>query len=390
MKKIHLSDYIFSLSIKLFFVTVVFIFIANPITIFADSPNCSSGYTYKPSSGVGCIQIGCNDIPDAHYGYTGYCVCGSSGSINENPKDPNTECTLPKEHTACSGCVYACVGTKETCPDTTKIIEGQNRCVSECEKLKNDGSDLSKVLESSGIYPNCNCAVDVVNDKGQLIKTVNLNKGDQKTTYTFNPQTGVLITKDVISIKEEIEKIRQQLGFKYTDAEIDALIENDKMSSWFQAQMQEIKTNTHLYTPSFWWQHILALFDHGFGNSADFVDTYKFGRCGDSMLWLERELEAELDLGEKRQEAFLSITGENYGNITNHTAIMIRPQGITSLDWAEMVQIMLNKSGGDGLTKDDIKTLDPALLTAKVIDPYFKKEMTVEQFISGWSVIRIS
>lgn len=89
-------------------------------TEFIDDPNdkCPSGYAYKPRYGVDCVQINCEEgkIPNAHLSYTGDCVCGSSGSINENPEDPNKECSYGSDNKSCPGCVYACVGLKDECP----------------------------------------------------------------------------------------------------------------------------------------------------------------------------------------------------------------------------------------------------------------------------------
>jgi|GEM_PF-2114735 len=77
--------------------------------------DCPSGYIWSTRS-ISCIQENCNEIADAHYSYVLDCVCGSSGSINENPADPNRECAYPSDYSACPGCVYACVGLDETCP----------------------------------------------------------------------------------------------------------------------------------------------------------------------------------------------------------------------------------------------------------------------------------
>jgi hypothetical protein len=67
-------------------------------------------------SGVGCKQVNCSTISNAHYSYEGYCICGSAGSINENPKDPNKRCALPHENAGCPDCVFACVHNNESCP----------------------------------------------------------------------------------------------------------------------------------------------------------------------------------------------------------------------------------------------------------------------------------
>lgn len=83
----------------------------------ADS-RCPAGYRWDRMSGVGCVQINCatSIVPFAHWSYTGDCVCGSAGSINENKDDPNKRCTRPHEFTACPDCVYACVHNSEPCP----------------------------------------------------------------------------------------------------------------------------------------------------------------------------------------------------------------------------------------------------------------------------------
>jgi len=82
----------------------------------AEGEQCGAGYDFRPRTGVGCVQTNCNDVPNAHYSYVHYCVCGSSGSINENPNDPNKECHLPPNCGPCPSCVYACVHFDEACP----------------------------------------------------------------------------------------------------------------------------------------------------------------------------------------------------------------------------------------------------------------------------------
>ena len=86
-------------------------------SIFTYSQDCQPGYEWAPRSGVGCRQIDCDSVANAHYSYTQSCVCGSSGSIQENPSDPNKECIRPFVYTYCPGCVYACVHSDEPCPD---------------------------------------------------------------------------------------------------------------------------------------------------------------------------------------------------------------------------------------------------------------------------------
>ena len=94
----------------------------------------------------------------------------------------------------------------------------------------------------------------------------------------------------------ERERIRQSLGYKYDEEQIDAMLDDAVIEKWFQTRTQNIITKTSITHAQFWWQHIVALWDHGYDNSADFVDTYNFGRCGDSMLWLKRNLTADLKL----------------------------------------------------------------------------------------------
>lgn len=83
---------------------------------------CPSGYHYERMSGVGCVQTDCKEgkITAAHPSYTGQCVCGSAGSINEKPDDPNKACRLPAGCGYCPGCVYACVKTNIECPPIPK------------------------------------------------------------------------------------------------------------------------------------------------------------------------------------------------------------------------------------------------------------------------------
>ncbi len=407
--------------------------VANDIN--AGITDCKPGYNFNRNSGVGCQQINCSDIQNAHYSYTGDCICGTAGSINEKPTNPNKSCRYDNSNTSCSGCVYACVHTNEACPNqktntasatepptptsviepvspdpelldeniynppqntanvntipepTTNLSSGPT-CEKFCAKLTRGGI-FDEVLVATGIYPNCNCTVDNKDENNHLTETLTQN-GDTRTTYTYDPLTGALIKKNTISMIAERERIREALGFKYDEEQIDALLNDEVINEWFAGRMSDIETNASFFTPAFWWQHMVALWDHGYGNSADFVDTYNFGRCGDSMEWLERNLAGELKLTENNSEAMLSITGEKYGNLINHTALIIRPNGYSNIEWGDAVQELMEKTRSGGLTKNDILNLDPKLLDAKVLDPYFKKTTTVREFIKGWSVIKIS
>lgn len=80
-----------------------------------DEHGCSPGWEWNIKVGD-CRQINCNEVPNAHWSYVFDCVCGSSGSINEDPTDPNKECSYPSNYASCPGCVYACVGVNAECP----------------------------------------------------------------------------------------------------------------------------------------------------------------------------------------------------------------------------------------------------------------------------------
>lgn len=391
---------------SLFFLLIPLLFL--PSLVSAEQGQCSSGYNYEPWRGVDCAQANCDTVDDAHYGSTGHCVCGSSGSMYENDKDPNQECSYPLDYEPCPGCVYACVGLKETCPDPPGLESSESNtqdsdqaetrdnsdeevvapCQDRCDRLfgGRKGVDL---LEVSGEPPHCKCIADYYNDKGLLTQTVIVN-GDKKTTKTFDTKTGEMKNSETISFLEEKERILAELGYKYTQEEIDKLLDDKEINDWFDGKMANIKTETRLWHPNFWWQHILAIFNHGFsGADADFVDTYQFGRCGDSMAWLENELAGKIDLPTdttKRQEAMLSITGEKGAD---HTALLIRPAGISNIEWADIVD-KLTRGSDAGFSRSDLEAIDPKLLNAKVLDPYFKKVTTVEEFIKGWSNIKIS
>lgn len=401
-----------------FLVVFVWMGLVAPSSAPAAFGDCPAGFVFDPRSGVGCKQADCNNVPNGHWSYEGYCVCGSSGSINENPKDPNKECAYPGDYAACPGCLYACVHFDEECPAIpgsapvsvaevtveeteeasvslvalSNVETDERTCKQHCERLFG-GKPGVELLESSGTYPKCRCAADHRDALNRITKNVVLD-GDTKTTRTFDPESGDLIGKETKSLEAERAEIRERLGYKYSEEEIDRLLDPANVDTWFASRMEGIETSTNWLSPYFWWQHTVALFDHGFGNDADFVDTYEYGRCGDSMLWLERELSTELkftsDDGKKR-EAMLSITGEKYWNAINHTALIVRPQGIGNDEWDGMVSTLMERSGtDDGLDKSGIEGIDPRLLDAKVLDPYFRKTTTVREFIKGWSVIRIS
>jgi hypothetical protein len=409
-----------------------FFFVSFPVRGAID--DCPAGYRFDPRSGVGCVQTDCASVPFAHYSYEGYCVCGSSGSINENLNDPNKECGYPSDRAGCPHCLYACVHLNEDCPSletveaeaepavvvsnetaegvvATESVSGEAvinlptlaslaaeaevvvpTCTEYCTRLFG-GKPGAKILETGGAIPACRCNVDYYDDLNRLVKNVVL-AGDQRTTLTFDPTNGDLLSRENMSLEAERSAIRERLGYKYREEEIDRLLESGRVDTWFVARMENIETSTHLYSPAFWWQHAVALLDHGFGNDADFVDTYHYGRCGDSMLWLERELSGELgfsDDPEKKHEAMVSITGEKYWNTINHTSLIIRPQGLENSEWDEMVKKLQEQSGTEaGLSETSLRAIDSRLLDAKVLDPYFRKTTTVKDFIRGWSVIRIS
>ncbi|MFH1236466.1 MAG: hypothetical protein V1685_06055 [Parcubacteria group bacterium] len=419
----------------------------------AEIGDCPNGYEFQPSSGVGCVQINCADVENAHYSYTSRCICGSAGSIYENPEDPNTSCNYPSDYESCPGCTYACVHADEKCPDAPGVTTNKNTnttntantnvssntnartntnkninvavntnqnvnssnanstppittagvlaqtCADECNKFLR-GKKNAEVLSAEGDPPDCACQIDVRDNGGNVTETISV-EGPVKTTYTFDPSSGALISKTVLNIKDEVEKIRKRLGYRYTEKEIDELLAPEKIDKWFQEQISPIKTETGLLHPQFWWQHVVAMLDHGAsGNSAEFVDINQFGRCGDSMMWLERNLTANLNLGDdvdepgQKHEAMLSITGEKYGNMLNHTSLMVRPPGMTNYEWEEIVKELKNLSGGaegnPGMVPGTINNIDPRLLDAKVLDPYKKQVTTVREFIKGWSYIRIS
>ncbi|MBI5037871.1 MAG: hypothetical protein HZC01_04180 [Candidatus Kerfeldbacteria bacterium] len=404
--------------------------------------DCPAGYEFQPSSGVGCVQINCNDVENGHWSYTSACICGSAGSIYEDPTDPNKGCYYDRDYAACPGCLYACVHTDEACPDETPPTTNTNAssnvnasvntnaastnsasgntnqlvnqnsntslttagvgstasCTEECNKYLR-GKRNASVVSATGEPPDCACQIDV-QAGGAVTQTIKI-EGPIETTYTFDPSSGALLSRVTVNRRDEIEKIRKRLGYRYTEAEIDALLAPEKIDAWFQSQTQNIRTTTNLLNPQFWWQHVVAILDHGFdGNSADFVDTYQFGRCGDSMQWLERDLSGQLRLGDdadepgQKHEAMLSITGEKYGNMLNHTSLLIRPAGITNAEWEDIVRELKQLSGGTednpGIQPGGLQNIDPRLLDAKVLDPYKKQITTVREFIKGWSYIRIS
>ena len=134
----------------LLFVFLFFVF-SSP---FAMARECPPGYEWQRMSGVGCVQSDCNDIPNAHYSYTRSCVCGSSGSIEENSDDPNKECRRSNNYESCPGCVYACVYSNEDCPGE---VSGPNLNAPEVfdepeETVYNDYDDEDDVGPVAGFF----------------------------------------------------------------------------------------------------------------------------------------------------------------------------------------------------------------------------------------------
>ncbi|MBW6442055.1 hypothetical protein K0B04_04110 [Patescibacteria group bacterium] len=87
-------------------------------TTGSSDDRCPSGYEWSIKVGK-CFQSNCypDQIPNAHHSYVLDCVCGSAGSINENPDDPNKACRYAGDYKSCPNCVYACVGIKDECPN---------------------------------------------------------------------------------------------------------------------------------------------------------------------------------------------------------------------------------------------------------------------------------
>ena len=104
---------------------VIFWLMVFPQHGYAAFGDCPPGYFFDRNSGVGCKQTYCNDITNAHWSYEGRCVCGSSGSVNEDPKGPNKECFLPHDDTTCPDCIVACVHHNEKCPSEFGIQEDE-------------------------------------------------------------------------------------------------------------------------------------------------------------------------------------------------------------------------------------------------------------------------
>ncbi|MFA6098303.1 MAG: hypothetical protein WCV50_01310 [Patescibacteria group bacterium] len=429
-------------------ILVALLFFGYAPTTQAAIDDCPAGYEWQRMSGVGCVQINCATVPDGHYSYTSQCICGSSGSEWENAADPNKECNYSHDYASCPNCLYACVHLNEECPaapgdattNTNTVSTNKNinivlnsntavntsasanqnvnlllantalpslsmpaitnngSCTDECNKYLRDKKN-AVVVSAEGVFPDCQCQIDVRDENGTLTQTIS-SDGPVVTTYTYD-SSGALTDKSVINRTEEVEKVRKRLGYKYTEEQIDKLLDPTVIDKWFQDQTGKIVTATGLSEPQFWWQHFVAVLDHGFGgNSADFVDTHNFGRCGDSMQWLERDLVSQLHLGDdpeepgQKHEAILSITGEKYGNFLNHTSILVRPAGITNSEWEDIVKELKKLSGGQednpGIQPNNLQNVDPRLMDAKVLDPYKKQITTVREFIKGWSYIRIS
>ena len=80
-----------------------------------DEKGCYPGYEWDVKDGK-CKKSNCNSIVDGHWSYAVDCVCGSSGSVEENPDDNNKECYQRSDNASCPSCLYSCVGLKAECP----------------------------------------------------------------------------------------------------------------------------------------------------------------------------------------------------------------------------------------------------------------------------------
>ena len=135
---------------------VCFLIISLVSAVPPGPEDCGPGYIFDTRAGPKCIQENCNDIEHAHYSYTFDCICGSSGSINENPEDPNKECSYPSDYKACPGCLYACVPFDEPCPETG---ETEENCEEYCKEEFSSISGVA-VVSWAGNPPNCECSCE--------------------------------------------------------------------------------------------------------------------------------------------------------------------------------------------------------------------------------------
>ena len=154
----------------IFILFILFIGLVN-------AQDCKPGYEWQRMSGVGCVQSDCKSITNAHYSYTKDCICGSAGSINENPNDPNKACSRSWEYESCPGCLYACVHADEPCPgeEVPLIVKdfdpGENNdrisedLYDEIDNETNFLEDFYNSIVSIGDDDNKPTFLDKINDK---------------------------------------------------------------------------------------------------------------------------------------------------------------------------------------------------------------------------------
>lgn len=163
---------------------------------------------------MACVQTHCSQVQHAHEGYAGDCVCGSSGSIRENPNDPNTECYRPADYASCPRCVYACVHRGQTCPGqaaSTNQPSASRSCnydqaIVELERdaneLNNRGRTLRRLMEADlPEFPELNYCVSA---SGSTI-SVNITDNSSVAQRIVNAVSAVETAGGLLSIFDDAE-----------------------------------------------------------------------------------------------------------------------------------------------------------------------------------------
>lgn len=264
------------------------------------------------------------------------------------------------------------------------------KCKASCTKFYGH-LEGAEILSSGMQNGKCECIVDIKDEKDRVMQSIKA-VDEVVTTYTFDKR-GKLLDKKVVDKVAEKEAVRKAQQNKYSEQEIDKLLKDEEIVDWFEEKMKGISTETKVWHPKFWWQHAKSLKDLGMEDNASFVYENGHGRCGESMNWLEQELQKKINLEDgKKEEAMISITGEKYGGMLNHVGLIIRPEGLSNEEWNDFVLELRAGATGDkkktkGISVRDMKTMDERILKARVLDPYFKKTSTVEEFMEGWSYV---
>ncbi|MFH1722684.1 MAG: zinc-ribbon domain-containing protein [Candidatus Altiarchaeota archaeon] len=117
------------------------------------------GYQWQRMSGVGCVQLDCNQRPHAHWSYTRECICAGNDEIEDPDEDMYVKaCYAPSDDPSCPGCLLECITADEIC---TGEEATQEYCEDYCASYHGPHATAKLV----GDKCDCGCKEGYVDDK---------------------------------------------------------------------------------------------------------------------------------------------------------------------------------------------------------------------------------